>query len=320
MEQPGEPIYIPEKIRAALHMALARGIDAGMSADRTVTAAAYLGNKSVRQRMVRAGKSIRKGQSYTATLYDRGLLTAFDYVLLRAGEESGQLGRMHMLLSRRYESRHLRNARLRARMLIPIITAVLGLFILPLPELIGRDITVTEYFIRSAGVTIMLAIFWHTGRDIYRQYNLRGWPEFLTRLPARIPRLRKWLLQSARALILKNLATLLEAGLPLQQALRICADNANNDFIRQLVERASAAAVSGTPVAITLADTGLIDEREGYALVSAGEAAGRLVESLERHAAACEDYMDRLYDRIGKLTPIIIYFIVAAFIVKYGSE
>ena len=137
MSKVSKSVYIPDNIRASLHFALARANDAGLAADIIVSSAADIGNKDLAQRLMQAGNSIRKGQSYTAALTNRGLLTEFDLALLSAGEGAGSIGHMHKLLARRYESRYQRGSRLRTRMIIPVFTAALALFIAPLPELVG---------------------------------------------------------------------------------------------------------------------------------------------------------------------------------------
>ena len=162
----------------------------------------------------------------------------------------------------------------------------------------------------------MLLVLWYICRNKFRRHEASGWPGYVTRILAAIPLFRTWLLNSTRAMILENLATLLEAGIPVQQALRTCTDSADNEFSRQLPESARRSVEQGKPVAQSLAQAGLLDVREGFAIVSTGEAAGKLPESLRHHALACRTQMDQVWYQLSEWTPRVTYAVIASLIIK----
>ena len=311
-----DPVYIPENTRAMLHRALYRATEAGMVADTAVSTVAELGDRDVAKRLKQAGNSINKGRSYSAALSNYGLLTRFDLALLHAGEAAGHISHMHKMLADRYDSQFLRRSRLRVRMNVPVFTAILAMFVIPLPQLFSSAISLMEYFMRSAGLIAVLVVLWKVLIKFYRQYEMHGWPPFITRTLELVPLFRKWLLTSARAEILENLAVLIEAGVPFQQALATCRECADDEYSRRLLEHACRNAVDGAPAAQSLADAKLVDLREGYAIVSTGEAAGKLPESLRHHALACQTYMENVWNRIAEWTPRMIYSVIALIIIK----
>jgi len=287
-----------------------------MVAATAVSTVAELGDREVAQRLQQASNSIKKGQSYSAALSNYGLLTRFDQALLHAGEEAGHTSHMHMLLADRYISQFQRRSKLRASMNVPVFTAILAMFVIPLPQLFSSAISSVEYFLRSLGSIIVLILFWNVLIKFYRHYEMNGWPAIITRALELVPLFRKWLLNSARAGVLDNLAVLIEAGVPFQQALTTCSECADNEYSRKLTDWACRRVMDGSPVGQSLADSNLVDAREGYAIVSTGEAAGRLPESLRHHAHACRTYMDNVWDQIAEWTPRVIYAVISAIIIK----
>ena len=63
-----------------------------------------------------------------------------------------------------------------------------------------------------------------------------------------------------------------------------------------------------------LRDAGLLDGSGGYAIVSAGEQAGRLEQTLRHHARALNAELDGTYDVLAQWIPVVAYFTVAAVI------
>ena len=310
------PLYITNDIRAVLHNGLSRGLDAGMVADKVVASASDIGDKQLEKRLFQASNAIRKGQLYTVALNNQGLITNFDNVLLSVGEQVGSLASMHSILSKRYETMHARRSKIKAKMMMPRFVAVFGLFVLPVPALMFNKITVGQYIFQTLGIIIAVLVLWRIFRKEFRRYENQGWPGYIIRPLTIIPLFRKWVLTSARAVMLENLAVLMEAGIPAQQALKICEQDADSDFSRRLVTQARRRVSAGNPVAESLVQANLLDTKEGFAIVSSGEAAGKLAEMLKHYSLSCQMSMDRAWDQISEWTPRVVYGVVVLFIAK----
>ncbi len=300
--------------RAVLHNSLSRGLDAGMPADKTVASVSDPGDKQLEERLFQASNAIRKGQLYTVALNNQGLITNFDNTLLSVGEQTGSLAGMHSILSRRYETTHIRRSKIKVKMTMPCFLAVFGLFIMPVPALMFNKITVGQYIFQTLGIIIAVLVLYRIFRQEFRRCENQGLPGYIIRPLNIIPVSRQWILTSTRMMILENLVVLMEAGIPAQQALKICQQNANNDFSRRLIIQAQQRVDAGEPLAEALMQANLLDTREGFALVSTGEAAGKLAEMLKHHVLGCQVNMDRTWDQIGEWIPRIVYGILVLFI------
>ena len=79
---------------------------------------------------------------------------------------------------------------------------------------------------------------------------------------------------------------------------------------REHIIRASSEIIAGSPVADALCDAELIGNREGYAIVSTAEEAGKLDEGLLRYSAACQSILDDDYDLISRVAPLLVFLLV----------
>lgn len=308
------PLYITNDMRAVLHNSLSRGLDVGMTADKVAASASDIGDKQLEKRLLQASNAIREGQLYTVALNNQGLITNFDNVLLSVGEEVGSLASMHSILFKRYETRHARRSKIKTKMMMPRFVAVFGLFIMPVPALMFNKITVDQYILQTIGIIIAVLVFWGIFRKEFRRFENQGWPGYIIRPLTIIPLFRKWVLTSARAVMLENLAILLEAGMPTQQALKICEQDADSDFSRGLAMQARRRVDAGDLLAESLVKANLLDTKEGFAIVSSGEAAGKLAEMLKHYALSCQVMIDRVWDQISEWTPRVVYGVVVLFI------
>lgn len=89
------------------------------------------------------------------------------------------------------------------------------------------------------------------------------------------------------ATLFRTLATLLEAGLPLERAL-VAAREMVSDRLRSLLERGVGLLGEGAPLALALADNSRTVPPALLTLLAAGERAGRLTEALSQLAEALE--------------------------------
>jgi type II secretory pathway component PulF len=80
---------------------------------------------------------------------------------------------------------------------------------------------------------------------------------------------------------------------------------------REHLIRAKASLDGGSSVADALNEAELLDPGEGYAIVSTGEGAGKLEESLLRYSMSCQSRLADEYDLLTRAVPLLIFFLVA---------
>ena len=101
----------------------------------------------------------------------------------------------------------------------------------------------------------------------------------------------------------RQLAAMLEAGLPLVQALEALANQQKNAYFREVIFKIKQMVEEGTPFAEALNQYPKIFDRLYYHMVSAGEASGNLDLTLKRLAV----YMEKALALKGKVKKAMIY-------------
>lgn len=117
---------------------------------------------------------------------------------------------------------------------------------------------------------------------------------------------RRGLSRRGVALLTRELATLVHAGLPLDRAFELLIELAENAAAKQLLNRILDALRGGSTFAEALAAQGAVFPSYYVSMVQAGEAGGSLEEVLTRLA----DFMERAQTLKDKVTSALIYPVI----------
>jgi general secretion pathway protein F len=118
--------------------------------------------------------------------------------------------------------------------------------------------------------------------------------------------------QSLLSRICLTLATLLQSGVPLQQALSATTNVARNAAAKDILDHASEQVVTGSRLSQSLAGNALFDE-PSLRLIGLGEETNRLHQMLHHIAATTEaDVMRRVERAMTLLTPVLTLFLGVA--------
>ncbi|MBV4413166.1 type II secretion system inner membrane protein GspF [Enterobacteriaceae bacterium YMB-R22] len=126
------------------------------------------------------------------------------------------------------------------------------------------------------------------------------------RAPRRALRLQRRISGASQALLMRQLATLVAAGLPLDEALSVAAQQSEEKRVRQVIQAVLARVVEGYSLAQALREHPRIFGALYCALVEAGEASGQLDSVLLRLA----DHIEQRQHMRGKLTQALVYPLV----------
>lgn len=131
-----------------------------------------------------------------------------------------------------------------------------------------------------------------------------------------IQRLTNRVTQKDKLIFIRQLATLIGAGLPLAQSMRTVLDQTANRGMQQIIQEVIADIEGGRTLSDAFAKHPQVFDNVLIALVSAGEASGTLDEALKRVAAQQEKDASLMRKIKGALTyPIIVLVVILAVIV-----
>jgi type IV pilus assembly protein PilC len=137
-----------------------------------------------------------------------------------------------------------------------------------------------------------------------REFDENG--SFLARLSGRIT-------SKDKIVFMRQLATLIGAGLPLAQSMRTVLDQTQNKQLQQVIEQIIADIEGGHTLADSFAKHPQVFDKVVLALVSAGEASGTLDEALKRISAQKEKDAAMMSKIQGALVyPVIVLVVIMA--------
>lgn len=157
---------------------------------------------------------------------------AFERAMIPLGEETGRIDDTLRLLADFYMKKHKLMLWVKKQMAYPFFTALFACFIAPFPLLFFGN-TRAYVIVAGSGVAALLFFAGSIVKGVAASYG-------------RKPRL-------ARARMARALATAIEAGLPLGQAVRLAGDASANAAIRAFVASKSEQQLTGNAIATTLA-------------------------------------------------------------------
>lgn len=305
------PIKLTDGDRAELFLAMGRGLNSGLPPDRVLEGAKDVCDGKLNRQLRLASNGVRKGTSLILALDRGGLISEIDYAMLSCAEDAGAIDVVMLSLAERYESRHNRWRKLKGKLLYPAVIFVIALFLAPLPALFAERITGTDYILRSFGMLALFVMIVHVFQMLLRQLNANGWPMSVSRLARVMPYVGNLARLHERSEFNGNLAIMLKSGLSVRDALEEYRRVQPEGLRREHIVQAKSAIEGGSNVTDALHETELIDDREGFAIISTGEGAGKLEEGLLRYSLACESVLEHEYDLIARAVPVVVFLMVA---------
>lgn len=286
-----------------------------MAGDRLLRSAAASVEEPIRGALVKTAALVGNGMLLSKAGRHTGIFAPRDRQLVEVGEGSGNVDHVLGRLAEYYRLRASRLRRVRAKLAYPLFILMLAVFVAPFPALFAGSITTGGYLSRTFVPLVGLAVFGWLVTRWFARVGSQGYPGWLASGLLALPIVKGLVTQHARTDLLESLALFLSAGLAAQQALPAAIDVVSNPLLKLRFRRAQSALESGEVVADALREGEVIDAREGYAILSTAEHAGRLDEMMTRYAAVESDNLDARYDVIAEWLPRIVYFLVVGLVV-----
>lgn len=275
--------------------------------------------------LARLQEELRGGASFTEAAQKlNDVFTTFDLSMLRTAESSGQLA-MGLLSLAEYQ-RRTRETRERiisaliypAILLAVAVLSLLAILTYVIPQFtdlfddMGRALPApTQFvlgmteFLRDWGWAMLLVILLSIAmckRALQRPANKLWFDARVLRMPV----VGSFVVRAEMERFCRSLATLLQSGMPLLEAIEIARDTLRNSSLHAAVADAALEIREGTGVAEALTRTGKFPKL-GLQLMQIGERTGRLDAMLLKAADTYEQQLSIALQRgLGMLEPLMI--------------
>ena len=298
------------QIRADMFAQLAAMETAGLSA---AQAFALLKIPAAQQRVQTASKLLAHGSALTLVGRNSGLFTELEANLVAAASDAGSPAATYKRLAQCYTRRALQLRKMRSRMIYPAILLLAGLILNPLPGLITGALTPGRYLLHLAIPFIAAGLLVYMIKRLLQEHegpsSIIG--EAFGRLVMRLPLFGNIFVRSNIRDFFESLALLVEAGVPILDALPKAVETIKLEPVRDAFSYAQADIFRGSTLAQTLSKISYMEKGQALALINTGEESGTLPEMLFRFADAETQAINLFNEQVAEWLPRIVYALVA---------
>ena len=303
-------------LRSELFVKLAAMEEAGLPARSALAALAGETTTELTSRARAAELAVARGVELATAGETTGLFTSLEATLVRAATAGGSPAAVYRRLAEQCEERTAHLRRVKSRLALPAAVFVLAAFVGPIPALASGQLTVSGYL--NASLFLVVKVF----AAGYVLVKLPGWLSggFLKTLGLgdatalammRAPLFGKTYVRRHVTNFLETLGLLLEAGLPVADAVPKAATVVGIPQVRRSLAAMTPSLQAGRSLAVGFEanryiGSGCLD------LVKTGEASGRLPEMLRRCARDERERVRSFDDQAADWLPRLVYIGVAA--------
>ena len=302
---------LPFQTRVTLYAQLSQMETAGLPFDR---AFAVLNLPSpVQSRLKTMRGLLKKGVEFALAGEKSGLFTQLESRLVRAAMNAGSPANMYRRLADYYTDRTAQLSTMKSRLALPAFMFLAALFIQPIPALVTGSLSGAGYLwqVLKPILFVAMAIYGFrllvnhdarsNGKSLYQSLPLYG-PIFVRR------NLRDFF---------ETLALMLEAGMPMLDALPAALDTVEDGDMRRELAKIRPRVEKGVPFADALRDSKYIEDERVIQFAQTGEASGTLPEMLMRYTKMETDAINGSLEQLAMWAPRVVYGIVALWM-AYG--
>jgi type II secretory pathway component PulF len=192
---------------------------------------------------------------------------------------------------------------MRSRLVLPASIFVLALIVQPLPAVFGGSLSLLGYVWRVSYPLLLIGALVlgiralarrdarAAGKSLYQSLPLYG-PIFVRR------NLRDFF---------QSLGLMLEAGVPMAEALPVAVDTAEDDDMRRQLIRMQPRIAKGSSLAEAMRDIRYLEDERLKQFVRTGEASGELPQMLARHTRLETESINSSLEQLALWVPRAIY-------------
>jgi general secretion pathway protein F len=239
-----------------------------------------------------------------------GVFTSLESKLIRAALNAGSPAPTYERFAERYTQRAMQVASMRAKLAYPAFLFSASLVLTPLPSLVGGEISFFGYLWRILRPLLLLCAGAWLIRWWLQSAPNAGDASRISRVPFYGPIYRKSQFRD----FFESLALLLEAGVPMLDALPMAVDTVEDGPIRRELSGLRAAIEKGASLHEALRGVGPLEGSRVIDFVETGETAGKLPEMLRRYVAVETADINGFYAQLATWAPKIVYGVVVLFV------
>jgi type II secretory pathway component PulF len=299
-------------IRADMFKQLGAMEEAGLPIDKALSLTRLPPSAQLRLTIMR--RCLSNGLRVAEAGLKSGLLTPLEAALLHAAFSAGSLSRTYRRLADHYARRAAHVAAIRSRMMLPLTMLVIAIFVQPLPSLVAGTLSPGSFLFRCLLQLIALggAVCLFTELPHRLQSGSLATRDIpLDRVLRLVPLFGSMYVRRNVRDCFESLALLLEAGMPILEALPLAVDVIRSQAIKQRFSQIKPRIDRGASFAQAVGELSFVGHGQAYTVILAGEASGALPEMLAGYSEGETTVINRFDDLVAEWTPRLVYTLAA---------
>lgn len=264
---------------------------------------------------------LRRGKSLAEAGQRAGLFVGLDATLIQIAESGGIYTEVFHQLAQSYEEQARYQQQIKSRLTWPLIILLLAIIIQPLPGLVLGPITLGGYLRMTVGLIMQLGllswIIWHLPQWLHhRCFQPLSLGILWDKLQLIIPYWNRWYIRRTVRNFMRSLGLMLQAGLPILEALPKAYEIVDNLIIRRHLQQIIIHLQQGRTFAEAILAVTEINH-VAIQLVTTGEQSGSLAEMMLHYAKLESEAIAIHNEMLAAWLPRLAYILVILW-VGYG--
>ena len=304
---------LPANVLADMYAQLARLEKSGIPTEQALFLLAQAKNSSG-PRAKKALGLLKRGKPLAIAGMQSGLFMGIEGELVKVADASGTHQAIYAQLASTYaeKSRYLK--RVKVKLIYPALLLIFSIFLNPLPDLVSGSLSVLDYLSMTVGFIIQVIIVmfilsrilqWHRQGRL----NILGLDRLINYLEIKLPYFGHWYIRKIMRNFFQALGLMLQAGLPILEALPKAYTVVDNPHLKQQLEVIQQRLLQGDEFAEALI---YVENLPALALplISTGEYAGSLADALLRYVTVESEEISLHNSQLADWLPRLIYLFV----------
>lgn len=271
---------------------------------------------------------LKRGKPLATAGIQAGLFVGIEGELIKLADASGTHEVVYSQLAQVYTEKATALKKMKSQLIYPAILFILAIFLHPLPALFGAHINLYEYLWATVGLLVQIAllIFVLLRLPRWSKHGILSWfglGQVVEYWQMRSPYFGKWYIRKAMRDFFQALGLMLQAGLPILDALPKAYKVVDNTKLQQQLQIISQRLKLGDMLTEALE---YVEDLPALVLplINAGEHAGSLADSILRYTSAETAEISLHQRQLAAWIPRLIYLMVVIWIAYHiivgGSE
>ncbi len=314
---------LPYQIRADLFNSLAALEQSGLPALQAFTLLKL--SSRAHGRVEKTRQWLGRGLDIASAGAKSGLFSPFEASLLRAALQAGSPATTYRRLADSYSLKAQQRAAIKSRLMLPLLVLVMALLVQPLPSLVAGTISGGGFLLQSLRPLLLLSAMFYLAvwfKNWFEQATPSPAQDWISQQLTRVPVFGLMHVRQNNRDFFASLALLLEAGLPMFDALPHAVASIGNSAIRKDFARLRQQMTQGATLAQAIERLNYVGNSQVLGYIHTGESSGTLPEMLQRFVNAETVAVTQFQTQVAEWLPRMIYALLMlwmAYVILTGA-